>query len=499
MTSIETHINDVRERVRSAKSQPIGKPVLLAYDANGIQSFLSASNALPYLRGASESIKGFDRRNMERQGALFGGGGRGLFLVSAESAGRLGQDLVAEYGACTEGSLSIASAPFDGNSPTAEADSLRWLRARMAAAKDAAAPPTGPVRCTERCADCRVRPAQRTFARGPDSVRVCALCESVMRIGQKTARSEDEAGTALDSLSLTNRLAVLSADGNEMGRLFSSLSTLESQAVVSTVVSWIFERGRSSALSKCGMDARTYVAPVAGGDDIRIFFGPEYLLNLVPALAHEIENAASTAAQELGALGSETAHRVGQIGVGMGVVVGPSKFPASRLLETAHDLERSAKRICGDKGARSAVDVALLSSGTEAQDLEADSRPSRLRLSGGGQFPDWAEATRRAAKLMAVPSSQRATLRDSMQSVSRGDDSNPNETVAMSRPELQNLFRYQVARNKKWQDYVGPEWRTPAVDRQIPTTFELDLAHLVSSVEQAARKRARKSGEEGRA
>jgi len=69
----------------------------------------------------------------------------------------------------------------------------------------------------------------------------------------------------------------------------------------------------------------------------------------------------------------------------------------------------------------------------------------------------------------------------------------------MSRPEVQNLFRYQVARNKKWQEYIGPEWRTPDIDRRIPTTFELDLAHLMSAVEQAATKRVRHQRAEGRA
>jgi len=496
---IAERIQEVRARVQSARAAADGSAVLLAYDANGIQAFLSASNALPYLRGASESIKEFDRRNMERQGALFGGGGRGLFLVPEAIADQLGQELVAEHAARTQGSLSIARAPFDGRSITGEANSLRWLRARMAVAKDEAVPPTRPARCTERCGDCRVRPAERTFTRGQDTVQVCALCDSVMRIGRKTARFEDEAGTTLDTLSLTNRLAVLSADGNEMGRLFSSLSTVESQAIVSTVVSWIFEHGRASATKKCGMDTRTYVAPVAGGDDIRIFFGPEYLLDLVPALVEEIENAASMAAQQLGALDPETARRVGRIGVGMGLVVGPSNFPASRLLENAHNLERSAKRICGDKGARSAVDIALLSSGTEAQDLDDDARPSRLRLTGGGNSPEWAETTRRAVRLMAVPSSQRAALRDAMQSLSPVDVSDTSGTARMSRPEVQNLFRYQVARNKKWQEYIGPEWRTPDIDRRIPTTFELDLAHLMSAVEQAATKRVRHQRAEGRA
>lgn len=467
----EAAIRDVRLRLDAARARCAGRrPTLFAYDANAIQAFLTASRALPYLRGASERVKAFDKAVFDdNPGCLFAGGGRGLMLVTAEEAARLADELPAEYRKQTHGSLAVAVAPLGDD----EGAALKWLRLRMVAAKDGAVPPVAPERSPHMCDDCRVRPARRQRRRGEDRVVVCDLCDAIIDLGHG-ARDETEVGRTLADLSSLNRLAVLAADGNEMGRLFASLERLDHQAVVSRAVSSVFEEARREALSLSGVGEDGYVSPVAGGDDVVIFFGPEHAFDVVGHLVEKLERRVDALADALG-LPAEAARRFRGIGLGIGLVIGPDHFPASRLLQAAHELEKSAKRICRGDGFRSAIDFAYLRSGDEALDTSNVNRRSRIGLSTEeGPTRNWERLLRRAQALQQVPTSQRAMLRV------RPDPEDPEAR------EARNLFRYQVAREDAWRSYIetaGGRWTDPddAVDH-MPAPHELDLARLLDLV-----------------
>lgn len=468
----QSDIRDVEARLQTAhRLCSDQRPTLLAYDANAIQAFIAASSALPYLRGASKRVMDFDEEQDRRSGTLFAGGGRGLLLLPGDEAERLVEELPRRYRALTHGSLAVATAPLGSD----ENASLAWLRVRLGLAKDAAPPPEPPERAREMCDDCGVRPVLHKRHRGDQEVNVCRLCHEVINRGHSAAAGQDETGRTLSDLSRLNRIAVLSADGNEMGKLFASLRTLRAQAVVSRAVSRLFDEARIYALAQSGVGEQGQVSPVAGGDDVVVFFGPEYAFDVVGHLVERLESQVDALADRLG-LDPKPADAFRNIGLGIGLLIGPDHFPASRLLAGAHALEKSAKRKCrGEQRYRSAIDIAYLRSGDELLNTDADDRPSRIGLSQrGASTGHWQRLRARAEALQAVPTSQRAVFR----ARARQRDA---ETV--------NLFRYQLAREQAWRGYLqaaGGQWaRREDAETHLPSTHELDMADLVHLIRKA--------------
>lgn len=271
-------------------------------------------------------------------------------------------------------------------------------------------------------------------------------------------RLEDEARTLAD-LSHTNRVVAVSADGNDMGRLFSDLATLESMALASEAVRALFRGALEDACAACTR-GRGVVRLVAGGDDIRAFLGPEDLLAFVGAFAQAV--AARGAA--LGTLGGALpGDGLARVGVGVGAALAGDSYPASQLMDAAHSMEREAKRICRGGGVRSAFALLNLVSG-EAQ-REGSATADAISL----DQEEFARARRRAESLAGVPATQRQRVLELRRSV--GPE------------ELANAFRYQVARSGEWQAFlkaVGVDWRDPdAVAAAVPLPLDEELARLV--------------------
>ncbi len=487
------------ERVRKARDYVAGaaRPFIVAFDANGIQSFVMASSRPMAMLGASETIKEFRAyvldESDEKDGAVFAGGGRGMLLVRDEGkAQEVGAELEAKYREMTfGGSLAVAMAPYD---PDDEAGSLKWIRAMQIVAKGEAVPPRasslvelqGPL-----CDDCHrelgAMPSHRPEARAAGK-KICERCHVMFQRGVEVRRDRST-GRTLGDLSRFNKVVALAADGNDMGALFGGLETLEQQAVASDAVAWIFLQ----AMERAARDhlGKGVVPLVAGGDDIKAFMGPEDLTGFVETLVEEIHRLSD----ELGTLGGVLEGKGARgrglegLGVGIGAVMAGASYPASRLVEYSNELEGRAKRHCkGKSPARSAMAFMNLSSGdelTEGGD-EAMGEVAVFGVPDGWADPGsvpWDELLTKVEAFKGVPTRQRYSLLLNLQVLRESGGSD----------EFMNWFMYQVARHKDWRRYakaVGVDWR----DREaiakgaLPSRLVHDLARVMELRDEAARR-----------
>ena len=461
-------LEDVENRVREARALGGSTPVLIGFDANGIQELVMASSRPVAMRGASDMVRDFDDECRKARGSIFSGGGRGLRLAAEADVEAVERELVERYRRTTHGgALAVAHAPLEKDD---EQGSLALLRLRLAIAKDAAPPPEVPVPTSraDQCADCRIRRATKA-SRRPDhgDERVCERCSSAVERGGRGARAAHEAGFTLEDLAKEGRVAVVSADGNNMGALFAGLRTLVATALCSALVDEIFRASHSAALDRSR--STTHVAPVTGGDDIRVLLPPPHLLDYVTELATEVEARSEAAAGRFGGRLEEPSVRaLSRLGIGIGAVIAPHHYPASRLVGYAHDLERSAKRLCREGATRSAFDFALLSSGDE--EIQSDRQPHAL------PGASWATKRTHARALRSLPKRQMSALFRRREGW--GDE------------EHRNLFRYQVARSRDWQrwcDAIGIDWRDRAeLDAHMPSQTTVALSSLEQRREEAA-------------
>ena len=471
-----------RERIARARAQAGNEPVLLGYDANGIQALITASSRPLAMLGVSTTIAAFDTSVATSPSAVFAGGGRGIELLARSEAARRASELTRKFREDTHGGvLATAFVPLDDR---AEQDSLRWLRQRLDLAKDQA-PPAGedcderrfPRSKSEHCDDCgeyRAVPGQSNHEGKP----ICRRCHAMVAMGRSNARDVDEkVQSLLDLAPEGHRVAALSLDGNNLGEFFDGLSSLEATATASEALAQLFKvaanQARRTLKDKHQRDPRyrnnKVVSLATGGDDLRVFLADTDLLDYIDIFINTLHREAD----KLGERGG-TFSQFRRFGVGIGAVIADPHLPAKRLMKHAHDLERSAKRIChstGKPGARSALDFAVLVAGEAsiADPLgrsEEDGRPLDLG-------DKWPIACQLAKRLQRVPSAQRALLRDAR----TGDPA-----------EFANLLRYQVARSEAWQQFYGePTWRdAQQVLDQQPRPVHLDLLHLLPDDDQQA-------------
>ncbi len=458
----------IHGRVATALDKAGNDPCLVGFEAVGIQELIAANGRPLAMQGASKLVDDFDEANRSEApsagggGIIFAGGGRGLRVVSTAGAATAIAELRRRYAETTcGGQLAVAMAPLDVAKPAA---SLRWLRLRLDGAKDRAEAPRVPVPPTHegRCTDCKIREIDGTYAGPEGPVPACTLCARVVERGKRSAKQR----WTLEDLATEGSIAVVSADGNNLGALFAGLEDLAQNAACSELVRAIFMRAHTLALPGDGR----YVDPVVGGDDIRVFLPPEHLLGYVTRLAGEVD-ALSRAAVADDRLPAVITQGLSKLGVGVGAVIAPYHFPASRLIDMAHELEDSAKKACLRHGHRSAFDFSWLRSGQElSQGLEAlgeGNRPDALPL---GSEP-WERYLAKARALRKVSSSQRSMLIQ--------HDPRPHDDA-----ELANLYRYQVVRHAEWKQWFedcGVDWRdAAALASNLPDRRLSDVADLLA-------------------
>ncbi len=469
-------------------------PWLVGYDANGIQELITASGRPISMRGASEAILAFDQEVSQGDLPIFGGGGRGVVLArSPEDAERRERTLVDRYRQITRGGVMATSAVPLERGGDAEARSIRWLRHRLDLAKDEALPPRGDLPDTKEaeCAYCRgyrgVRPRKRDEA----IELVCVQCDAMLdhgrAIGRETGERFGEMSQSIEGMAPDGWIAVVSADGNNLGTLFESLGSLVELAVVSKAIAASFRAAQERAVE--GIPEKKRLTLMTGGDDVRTFLPPGDLLHYVPALVGAVESAvAGHVRAASGLLSEKVVEQLGKLGIGIGAVIAHVYYPAWRLVAYAHEFEDSAKAACRKHGWRSGFDFAVVTTedamiGGPVRSLDpGDVRP----LAPGTE--QWDAALRKAHALAAIPSAQLTILAaapaDAAEAHAASTQDGKRRDDADHGGELGNLLRYQVARSKAWRDWYaacGADWRDP---RQVfahrPTRDALELARLLA-------------------
>ena len=447
-------------------------PWLVGYDANGIQELIAASGRPISMRGASEAILDFDKEVREGELAIFAGGGRGVVLArSQEDALLRARALVNRYRTITHGGvMATCAVPLDRGG-AAEAQSIRWLRHRLEIAKDAALPPAGelPDAKDRECAYCRMYRGTRPCEREQQIELVCTRCNAMLEqgrsAGRRRGRRRGEMSLSIADIATDGWIAVISADGNNLGALFESLGTLVELAVVSEAVAASFENAQERALAGIPEDKR--VPLLTGGDDVRAFIPPGYVLRYVSTLVESVEAAAADHARAAHSLISrEIAASLDRLGVGVGAVIANVYYPAWRLVDYAHELERSAKAACREHKWRSGFDFAVVT----AEDAMTSGSAGTLDARNNRPLPPcsrtWRDKLDAARALAGIPPAQIAMV----------------FSAPMDEAELGNLLCYQVARSKEWRAWYAAcdvDWRDrTAVLKHRPTRDMLELARL---------------------
>jgi hypothetical protein len=156
----------------------------------------------------------------------------------------------------------------------------------------------------------------------------------------------------------------------------------------------------------------------------------------------------------------------------MGALVVDSHYSSRAALAVAHELERTAKKFCKEKPARSAVNLRVATSGAELSQRDAGARETVSDV-------DWPRHLHRAEMLARVPRSQRAPMREAMR--------------AHEGSKFDNLFRYQVARDASWRELVGLAARDPNdCAKAAPSEAEYDLASIIEAENRRSERRDRR-------
>lgn len=463
--------NAIRDRVHKAFELAGEEPWLVGYDINDIQQLVTASSRPVAMRGASQAIKDFDERCRRASMSIFAGGGRGVELARSERDARERiQWLTSEFREKTHGGVLAADAvPYRRD---AQPVSLAWLKRKLENAKDAAPRPGGDLADDKahQCVDCDAFRAAHRVDSGDEERLVCARCHRMIGFGRETG----EASRSLLDLASDRRIAAISADGNNFGAFFASLSSLEELAAASEAVADIFREAHKAALQHTlqRIAPPRALSPVTGGDDIRLFVAPAGVLPYVEALVRGVEERASRAGDLGGILPAQRAQALARIGVGVGAVVAGDHYPASRLMACAHEMERSAKNICrpdagklgvaAPAGCRSAFDFSLLTSESTSAD-EARPRPIAM------DEATWTRTLASIKALRGVPTSQRAMLA---------------EQRSLSTEEFENLLCYQVARSPHWQRWFQEsqvDWTNRVALCDYVRRTRVDLLDLLPS------------------
>lgn len=493
MTVIAIDPKQIADGVTRTVAEAGATPWLVGYDANGIQELITASGRPISMRGASEAILAFDKEVNEGKLPIFGGGGRGVVLArSREEAERRERALVDRYRKITRGGVMATSAVPLERGGDAEARSIRWLRHRLDLAKDEALSPAGDLPDTKEteCAYCRGYRGTQPRKRDEAIELVCVQCDAMLDrgrgVGRETGERFGEMSQSIEGMAPDGWIAVVSADGNNLGALFESLSSLVELAVVSRLVAASFRAAQDHALAPIPENKRLTL--MTGGDDVRAFLPPGDLLRYVPALVGAVESAVAghvRAASSL--LSAKVTESLGKLGIGIGAVIAHVYYPAWRLVAYAHELEDSAKAACRKHRWRSGFDFAVVTTedamiGEPVRSLD----PGDVRPLAPGT-PQWEGALGKARSLAGIPSAQLTVLAaapaDDTETTSASTQDAKRTDTPDDGGEFGNLLRYQVARSKAWRDWYatcGADWRDPrAVFAHRPTRDALELARLL--------------------
>lgn len=446
--------------------------MLVGYDANGIQDFITSGNRPVLMSGASRIVSAFDAEMRAQPGCLFAGGGRGRFLVPRGEEEALRRALSGGYWDRTSGEvLGMAHVPFQKEQ---EASAMKHLARLLRIAKDEAPPPKWAEWAEQLCEGCfRAAQGSKEITRPPPESPV-KLCDRCYVLWDRAEERRRQRRLQMSELSSDGRVATVAADGNGMGAVFDGLSRLETMALLSAAVRSSFQEAAEEAQRHVEATLGEKVLTlVTGGDDVKAFLSPLGLGEFILTLVRAVEEKTCARFARVEGLGRE------RVALGIGALVSHDHYPAARLVDMSNDLERLAKRP-GSGG--SAVGFHVMGSSSELIDgMLEDARAFPVGDEDNRQ--GWEELVRRAKALSKLPSAQRAWFNALLREGAQG---------RRSAEELQNALGYQVARSEAWQAYfrvaVGTTVPPPdELEKGLPCREEFDLAAIFSKARDEVR------------
>ena len=483
-----------------------GRPplALVAFDTPGVHDYVFRVRRPVDIAGGSHLVAAFTDHERARQakirsvwqvlsqeghprGAMvFAGGGRGLAVVAAHRAASLRSAVEAVLADATRGDLETITAELsvwpedlgpaavganDGSATSRYAAALSVLMGRLARERSRRERFGETVDAkTTRCSACRRRVA--TEERRKTGEWICAPCAGRRKLGGELKRHADEAKTFQDLVGADDpRLAVLYADGANVGAAFQDIDSMARHRALSEAVENAFDLAVVEILKRKELrdadDRQLCQIPIRGGDDAVLILPAPAAFKAATQLVRSVENAFDLQGNRLlrDALAGAPKvlrERVARFGVGVGIVFADCHFPVGFLVRYAEELLKSAKRLVHERGVaaaqtdrrvRSAVDYLVLVSGNPLSESIDRLRAVHFRVEPQGREPGLRltdrpfsiekleEVLQNAEALRPVPASQRIAVR---QEAFRG--------IALSR----SLWRYQHARAKDgrgWAEY----------------------------------------------
>lgn len=455
-TNIPAAITEVIQRVSAARSIP-GETSLFGFGLRGIQDMVLTSTRQGAIRGASRLVNDFGSQHFGHGTSIVATGGHGVLLVpsvAVEAVNQAARQHVRDKLPLAE--LNTFAVPFRAD---AEDLSLIALRTVQEATTESAPryvfalPGTAPT-----CENCYERGSSTTrrwpSRRGETSEHpICYECDLFFKADKSQNTSP------LSEIAQDGRVAMISADGNQVGSSFDACKSLEDLALLSAAVSSTFADALDCAEASLSPNGQAdpkarLLNTFSGGDDVRLFIGPRGVDPFVRSFVLCFEATTEAWSTALQVTHPRIAPVLKELGVGIGVAVADEKFPARRLGEIAKLMERRAKQLRPEGQARPArftIDIAFLKTGNE---LDEGELPVETAMSISGKAKKvrgvlrWEDTCSRAQALLRVPTNQVA------------------QVVRASADEatFMNFLGYQVARSASWKGYyaeIGLDWRDP--------------------------------------
>lgn len=488
-------LSELRERVPGATEQTF---VLLGYDLPGIQGAIHDTSRRPIIHATSRLIQEACRdvvryfeeaTGLPRSCVVFSGGGQGLIVVpraaanTAESAVRrafqrvqVAQPVVArldirpvelvipDWGGPELGPVR----QMLGLDPSMPAFAL--LRARLARRIQeqrrvrGSEPMPGD---TVRCGACHVRPAGQEQTR--DGLLLCDVCRDRQHYWAEHVRSRDEQ-EVLDFSNIArpdpgakgrvrreNHVAVVYADGNNVGGVLDHLASIAEYRAFSRALDAVVQQGRRAVLEQMGIEKR--VTLLAGGDDLLVLLPGPVAMGFVVAVCNAVEemftpDGAVPSGADLDevrddlwrTIGPESSarDRVGRVGLSVGVVFAEPSFPLRLMVRYGKEVLGEAKKRAHQTGERSLIDFICVGTGAHIGTAVAEDRSRRLDRDGlrlterPYSMPELQTVLREVTALQKLPRSQIYGAR----------------RMLLDEPSLGRLnLEYQVARSREWQTF----------------------------------------------
>ncbi len=389
---------------------------LVAFETPGIQRYVFKVRRPVDVYGGSLLIADFTREDskssvyrilsklgLPEEGVVYAGGGGGLILAPARHVRDLRQALEKGLSRATDGDLrtvtsALAVWPEDLSdariTPVGDDRLNEVLRPRSETTRYAATvaallkrlsrershqaglvPLISADQQEKRCDACGERIGEVTFHPGGDDETVCRPCETRRKAGGWAKRDDEQARTFEELVGDEHYMAVLYADGANVGKAFQALESLAQHRALSNAVETAFDEAVRQVLDQLpelrfehDKSTLRFQTPIRGGDDLVLVLPAKAAFPAARALIPAIEKHFSFDDNELLRKAfPEKAHdlreRIAHFGVGVGIVFASFHFPIQFLVEYAHDLLDSAKRRIHENGCRSAVDFMVLRSG----------------------------------------------------------------------------------------------------------------------------------------